>query len=75
MGPQNSLRTKYVVPVSKRKETDGPDTMISTWGSLSELTVVGSKEPRSVQSSTARPRRPARRWSMSDVPVPRGTRE
>lgn len=38
IGPQNSLRTKYVVPVSKRKEIDGPDTVISTWGFLSELT-------------------------------------
>lgn len=54
-GPPNSLRTEYVAPVSKRKEIDFIDTRMSTWSSLSEMTVVGTREPGFLQSSMARP--------------------
>lgn len=46
-----------MTPVSKRKEVDHPDTMLITRGSLSEMRVVGLREPRSPQSSMARPKR------------------
>lgn len=44
-----------LAPVSKRKEIDFIDTRMSTWSSLSEMTVVGTREPGFLQSSMARP--------------------
>lgn len=70
MGSQNSLRTKYMTLVSKRKEVGHPDTVMTTRGSLSEKTVVESREPGSPQLSMARPRRLAGGCSVFDVPMP-----
>lgn len=64
--PKNSLSTEDMTPVSKRKDMNHPDTMIFSQGSLSERAVVGSKEPRSIQSSMSRPRRSAGGQSMFD---------
>lgn len=64
--PKNSLSTEYMAPVSKKKAMNHPDTMIFTQGSLSEMAVVGSREPRSLQSSMSRPRRSAGGQSIFD---------
>ena len=39
-GPPKLPRNEYVALVSKRKEMGHPDTMMSTWGSLSEMIVI-----------------------------------
>lgn len=69
MDPQSSLRTEYVALVSKRKEMDCPDTLMSTRGSLTEMTVIGSGEPGPFHSSLsmARARKSAGGRSVSDV--------
>lgn len=64
--PKNLLSTEYMAPVPKRKAMNHPDTMIFTQGSLSEMVVVESREPKSLQSSMSRPRRSAGGQSMFD---------
>lgn len=66
MCPQNSISTEYVAPVSKRKETDCSETVMSTCGSLVEM-VFMSEEHRHPQFSTARPGRSVGGWYVSDV--------
>ena len=69
--PQNSLSIEYVDPVSKRKETCHPDTVMFTLGSLLQMTVVvGSKESGKPHSSMARPRRSTWEFSGFDVSMP-----
>lgn len=43
--------------MSRRKEMDRPDIVVTTGDSLSEMAVVGPRETRPPQSSMARPRR------------------
>ena len=59
VSPQNSIRTEYVAPVSRRKEMGHPHTTIITQGSLLVMGVVWSRELRPLQSSIAKPRRSA----------------
>lgn len=54
-----------MVPVSRRKEMDHPNTVMITWGSLSEMIVVKSREPGFLQSSMARAKRLEGEWSVS----------
>lgn len=51
---QNSIKTKTVDSLPRRKEMDHPDTGMKT---LLEVAVVESREPRLHQLSVARPRR------------------
>ena len=69
MGPQNSIRTKSVTPVSKRKEVGLPHTLVHTWGSLLVMLVVRSEELGPPQSAIAKPRRSVGGLSGNDVPV------
>lgn len=43
--PPNSIRTEKVASVSRKKETDCPDTVMITHGSQSEMVVVRPKDP------------------------------
>lgn len=54
VGPENSRKTEKVAPVSRRKETGRPFTMITTLGSRFVMETVG-KDPRPRQSSSASP--------------------
>ena len=69
VGPQNSIRTEYVAPVSSRKEMGRPHTTIVTRGSLLVMGVVGSRELRPLQSSIAKPRRSVGGVSGRDGPL------
>lgn len=60
----------YVAPISKKKELDHPDTIMSTQGFLSEMTVAGSRRPKYPQTFMARARKLARGWYVFDVPMP-----
>lgn len=59
--------------VSKKKELSHSDTITTTQGSLSEMTVVMPKEFRSLQLSITRPKRLAGGKSRSDILTPQGT--
>lgn len=69
VGPQNSIRTKQVTPVSKRKEMGFPHTTMATQNSLLVMAVVRSSEFESLKLSIDKPRGSAGVLSGSDVPL------
>jgi hypothetical protein len=55
VAPQNSVRTKKVAPVSRRRQMGGPSTRRLTLGSRNGMVVAGRGVPRPLQSSVASP--------------------
>lgn len=68
VGPQNSVRTKKVTPVSRRTEMDYLDTMMTTRGSLIEMAEVRPRKLRLPQLSM--PKRSVRGQSGPDIHMP-----
>lgn len=68
VGPQNSVRTKKVTLVSRRKEMDYPDTMMTTRGSLTEMAEVRPRKLRLPRLSM--PKRSVRGQSGPDIHMP-----
>jgi hypothetical protein len=57
VAPQNSVSTKKVAPVSRRRHMGRPSTKRLTLGSRNEMVVAGRVVPRPLQSSVASPMR------------------
>jgi hypothetical protein len=57
VAPKNSVRTKKVAPVSRRRQMGCPSTRRLTLGSRNEMVVARRGVPRLVQSSVASPMR------------------
>jgi hypothetical protein len=57
VGPQNSVRTEKVAPVSRRRHMGRPSIKRLTLGSWNEMVVAGREVPRPLQSSVASPMR------------------
>jgi hypothetical protein len=57
VAPQNSVRTKKVAPVSKRRPMGHPSTRRLTLGSRNKMVVAGRGVPGPLQSSVASPMR------------------
>jgi hypothetical protein len=57
VGPQNSVRTEKMAPVSRRRQMGRPSTKRLTLGFRNEMVVAGREGPRPLQSSVASPMR------------------
>jgi hypothetical protein len=53
VAPQNSVRTKKLAPVSRRRQTGHPSTRRLTLDSRNEMVVAGRGVPKPLQSSVA----------------------
>lgn len=70
VGPQNSLSTENMAPVSRRKLKGCPSTRMDTLGSRKVMTFLGRGVPRARQSSNARLQ--SSRFGVETDPAPCG---